>query len=182
MKKKFFTAVVALTLVSSIAFTSCIGSFGLTNKLYSWNNSLGDKWTNEIVFLAFCILPVYEICLFADAVVFNTLEFWTGNNPIAAGEIKQIQGENGLYTVETTENGYNISNEQGNEMSLRYDQESKTWSSVAGEEETQLITFEDENNAVVYLLNGEKQSVELSANGVLALRQSLQQSMYFASK
>lgn len=182
MKKKIFTAAVALTLIGSVTFTSCIGSFGLSNKIYSWNNSLGSKWVNEVVFLAMWILPVYEICMFADMVILNTVEFWTGSNPIAAGDVKQVQGENGIYTVETTENGYNIKNEQGAEMSLIYNQESKTWSSVAGEEEVQLITFEDENNAVVYLPNGEKQNVELSADGVLALRQSLQESIYFASK
>jgi len=181
MKKKVFTAVIALTLVGSVSFTSCIGSFALTNKIYSWNNSVGDKWVNEVVFLALCIVPVYEFCAFADAVILNSVEFWTGSNPVAAGDIKQIQGDKGLYTIETTENGYNIQNEQGNEMSLIYNEETKTWSSVADEKEVQLITFEDANNAVVYLPNGEKRNIEMSADGVLALRQSLQ-ATYLASK
>ncbi len=182
MKKKFFTVAIALTLVGSVSFTSCIGSFGLSNNLLSWNKSIGNKWVNEVVFFAFWILPVYEICVLADIIVLNTVEFWSGSNPVAAGEIKQVQGEKGLYTIETTENGYNITNELGEEMSLVYNQESKTWSSVAGDEEIQLFTFEDENNVTVHLLNGEKQSVELSQNGVLAFRQSLEESMYFASK
>ncbi|NDV47487.1 DUF3332 domain-containing protein [Paludibacter sp. 221] len=181
MKRKISTVAVALTLVASIGFTSCIGSFGLTSKVYSWNKSLGDKWINELVFLALYIVPVYEIALFADAVVLNTIEFWTGSNPIAAGDVKKVEGENGIYAIETTENGYDITNEQGQEVSLIFDEESKTWSSVAGDESVKLITIEDESNAVVYLPNGEMQNVELSADGILALRQSLQ-TIYFASK
>lgn len=182
MKRKISTVAVALTLACSIGFTSCIGSFGLSNKLYSWNNSLGNKWVNELVFVAMWILPVYEISMFADIIILNSIEFWTGNNPIAAGEVKQIEGENGIYTVETTENGYNITNEQGQELGLIYNDETKTWSSVAGEESVELITFEDENNAIVYLPNGEQRHVELSSEGVLALRQSLEGALYFASK
>lgn len=181
MKKKFSTVAIALTLVASVSFTSCIGSFTLFNKVLSWNNSLGNKFVNEIVFLAMHIVPVYEICMFADYVVLNTIEFWSGSNPIAAGEVKQVQGENGLYTVETTENGYNISNEAGEEMSLIYDEASNTWSSVAGEEEVKLLKIEGEN-AVVYLPNGEEQSVNLSAEGVVAFRNAVQSSLYFAAK
>lgn len=182
MKKNFLTVALALTLAGSVTFTSCIGSFSLSNKVLSWNNSVSSKWVNELIFFAMWFIPVYEICMFADVILFNSIEFWTGNNPIAAGDVKQVEGENGIYTVETTENGYNIKNEEGNEMSLIYNEETKTWSSVAGEQEIQLITFEDESNAVVYLPNGEQKTVELSSAGVLAFRQSLEESIYFAAK
>ncbi len=181
MKKKVFTVAIALTLVGSISLTSCIGSFGLSNKLYSWNNTIGNKWVNELVFIAMWILPVYELCVFADVVVVNSIEFWTGSNPLAAGTVKEVQGENGLYTVETTENGYNITNEQGKEMSLIYDEESNIWSSVNDQDSVKLIKIEDEN-AIVYMPNGEEKQVELSANGVVAFRQAIESSTYFAAK
>lgn len=31
---------------------------------------------------AFWILPVYPLCLAGDIVIFNSIEFWGGNNPI----------------------------------------------------------------------------------------------------
>ena len=46
MKKKWIMAV-AVLLSGSLMFSSCIGSFGLTNKLFSWNRSVGEKWVNE---------------------------------------------------------------------------------------------------------------------------------------
>jgi hypothetical protein len=63
--------------------TSCIGSFGLTNKLFDWNNSIGGKFVNALVFFLFLILPVYGITLFIDAIILNTIEFWSGKSPMA---------------------------------------------------------------------------------------------------
>ena len=50
----------ALLLSASLVLSSCIGSFQLTNKVKDWNDGVGDKWINEVVFLAFHIIPVYE--------------------------------------------------------------------------------------------------------------------------
>ena len=49
MKKnfKFFAVLMSMSLVLS----SCIGSFGLTNKVKAWNEGLGDKFVNELVFV-----------------------------------------------------------------------------------------------------------------------------------
>ena len=53
MRKKSLTLLVATTLASSVLFSSCIGSFGLTNKLLSWNSNIDSKFVNELVFIAF---------------------------------------------------------------------------------------------------------------------------------
>ncbi|MDR0969794.1 MAG: DUF3332 domain-containing protein [Lentimicrobiaceae bacterium] len=177
MKRKISIAVAALALAGCFTFTSCIGSFGLTKKVLDWNKSVGDKWVNELVFLALSILPVYEITVFADVIVLNTIEFWTGNNPIAdAGTIQQIEGENGIYTVETLENGYTLTNEAGNQMNLIFDEETNTWSAVSGENEVKVVTLNEGGDATVYLPNGETRNVELSEGGVLALRQEVSNS------
>lgn len=172
MKRKFFTVALAVTLASSLTLTSCIGSFGLSNKVLEWNKDVtGNKFVNELIFLVFWIAPVYEISIFADVVVLNTIEFWTGSNPMAAGEIQKVEGENGTYTVENLENGYNIQNEEGQEMSLIYNQEENTWNSVIEGESTELIKIEGDEATV--FINGEAQKVELSTLGVTAFRQSL---------
>lgn len=62
--------------------TGCWGSFSLTGKVYDWNGSFGSKWASWGVFLVFILLPVYGTLLFIDAIIFNTIEFFSGKNPI----------------------------------------------------------------------------------------------------
>lgn len=76
MKKCAIRVAAVIAICSSMMFSSCIGSFQLTNKLLSWNNSIGNKFVNELVFFAFWILPVYEVSGLADILVLNSIEFW----------------------------------------------------------------------------------------------------------
>ena len=84
MKKASFLTLAALTL--AVSTVGCVGKnngFALFNKIYDWNLTASDnEWVNEIIFLGLCIIPVYPICLFADTIVFNSIDFWTGDNPI----------------------------------------------------------------------------------------------------
>ena len=178
MKKSVFTLAVVLSLSGSIMFTSCIGSFGLSNKVLSWNKGLGNKFVNEVVFLAFWIVHVYQITMFADILVLNSIEFWTGSNPVSAS-VKEVKGQNGNYTVETTEDGYNISNEKGQEMSFIYDKDTNVWSVVSGDYTTELLKIEGEN-AIVFV-NGKEKSIALNEEGLMAFRQEVQ-NMFFAAK
>ena len=75
--KKFFK-LTAVMIASSIMFSSCIGSFQLTSKVKNYNENIGSKWVNELVFVAFCIVPVYELAALADALVINSIEFCIG--------------------------------------------------------------------------------------------------------
>jgi hypothetical protein len=180
--KRRFVSVAAVALAGTLMFSSCIGSFSLFNKVLAWNQTIDNKFVNEVVFFAMWIVPVYEISFLADILVINSIEFWSGENPVQAGIVKKVQGENGVYTVETLENGYNIQNEAGQQVDLVYDKDTKTWSAVANGESTKLIKFEDEKNAIVYLPDGKEKSVELSNAGVLALRQSVESTMFYAAK
>ena len=98
MKKNFFTAAIALTIAGSLMMTSCIGSFRLTHKVLEWNDQIGGKFVNELVFIAFWILPVYELSAMADILVINSIEFWSGNNPIAY-DTKIIDGKDARYEI-----------------------------------------------------------------------------------
>ncbi len=81
MKKSFL----ALALAASVVFTGCFGSFSLTKKAYDFNKGLGDKWIQWVVFLVIGG-PVAGITFTVDALVLNSLEFWTGSNPVASGD------------------------------------------------------------------------------------------------
>lgn len=60
----------------------CFGSFGAVRKLWAWNETLGDKWVKWLVFLGLSIIPVYELFVLADTLVLNSVEFWSGRNPV----------------------------------------------------------------------------------------------------
>ena len=170
MKKSFKFS--ALLLSATILLSSCIGSFGLTSKVKNWNDSLGDKFVNELVFFCMLCVPIYEVSMLVDVVVLNSIEFWTGDNPVASnvGEtniVKNTAGEN--VEVTTTENGYNISNGEQN-MQLVFDEAEKTWSAVYGGESVKLMKFIDDNQAEMFTLNGNSINVTLDDAGVNAAR------------
>ena len=82
MKKSRFAIVVSLTLV--LLGTSCIGPNNAFNGMINWNQRVTDsKFANEGIFLGLIIIPVYEILLLGDLIIFNSIEFWSGSNPIA---------------------------------------------------------------------------------------------------
>lgn len=83
MKKLNVLLLAVVLLGTSLTQQSCIGSFQLTRNLYSWNMDIDGRWGSELVFLAMIVIPVYTVTLLADGVVLNSIEFWTGNNPLA---------------------------------------------------------------------------------------------------
>jgi len=95
--KKMFT--IALSAAFAMTTVGCFGSFGLTKKVYNFHKSIGDKWINEVVFFVIGG-PVYGFTTFADAVVLNSIEFWTGSNPIASNTMEQTD-EHGNKLVAT---------------------------------------------------------------------------------
>ena len=175
MRKKSLTLLVATTLASSVLFSSCIGPFGLTNKLLSWNSNIDSKFVNELVFIAFWIVPVYEISALADVLVLNSIEFWSGSNPVAdAGTVKTINGKDGVYTVETQKDGYHID--------LVFNEADKSWSVEADGEATKLLKFTENDEVVMYLPDGKEMNVELNQAGVLAFRQVAEGYSFYAAK
>lgn len=78
---KYRRTIVAIVLVATILpLTGCVGPCNLTGKLNDWNNDLGDRWVNEIVFIV--LLPVYGLTVLGDVLIFNAVEFWGGDNPV----------------------------------------------------------------------------------------------------
>lgn len=120
MKNIFKQAVIVL-LIAAMAVMSvgCYGSFNLTKKVYNWNGSMGDKWTKELVFLVLNVVPVYGIAGFIDVVVLNSIEFWTGSNPVAAnvssddGTAVAFNQETKEMTISYAGKSFVIANENG---------------------------------------------------------------------
>ncbi|MCD7899190.1 MAG: DUF3332 domain-containing protein [Bacteroides sp.] len=183
MKRSKLTLACTCLLSSAILFSSCIGSFSLFNRLLAWNQEINDnKFVNELVFVALNIVPVYAIAGLADILVLNSIEFWSGNNPVAnAGDVKTIKGMDGDYMVETTENGYIISKDEES-MELIYNQESNTWSVTTEEVSSDLITLHENGTVDVHLPDKNSINVTLDAQGVLTARQATMNYSFFASR
>lgn len=168
--KKIKIAVSALLIAgSSLVFTSCIGSFALTNKVMKWNRNIGPKFVNELVFFAFWILPVYEVTALADVLVINSIEFWSGDNPLTAS-VKVVDTESGRYLIACDGKGYTVTNETTKqEVRFDFDSDTQTWSvGLDDGEQIPFMTFIDDSHVKMITPSGEFTTVELSAAGVMA--------------
>ena len=84
--------VVAVIIVSSFltVTTACYGPFNLTRSVYNWNGNIkgsgevNEKWMKEFVFFGMIIIPVYMFSALLDAFIFNSIQFWSGSNPVKA--------------------------------------------------------------------------------------------------
>ena len=114
---------IALGLAAAFSLTACYGSYGLTKKIYNWNGTLGNKWLNSCVHFLMWVIPVYPICIgLVDGLVLNTVEFWTGSNPLAQGDPyyeKDAQG-NQVAAVKNADGSLSmeITDVQGNKANL----------------------------------------------------------------
>lgn len=168
MRKTKLRVITAL-LGGSLLFSSCIGSFGLWSGLKDWNQGIGNKFVNEIVFLAFHIVPVYEVAYLADILVLNSIEFWSGSNPVAElGSIRAVKGEDGTYAIRTNEDGYTITKEgeEGKELNLVYNQEKRTWNAVAEGQSYELIRMNEDGTITYQQQDGSVKTIVPNAQEV----------------
>lgn len=170
MKKIIISVAAAALLCSSM--TSCMGQFSLWKSVYAWNDQISNKFVNELVFIAFWVLPVYEVCGLADILVLNSIEFWSGDNPMTSST-KAIDTDHGRYLVKCDRKGYDVILEStGESYRLDFAQDSQTWSLQFDGKEYPLMTFVDDNHVSMPTADGSWQTVELSQEGLLAYRQT----------
>ncbi|RBW45681.1 hypothetical protein DS885_09685 [Psychromonas sp. B3M02] len=83
MPKSAVKKIAMLTAVASLtsALSACVGSNAVTDKVMQFNLEVVDnRYARGGVNIL--LLPVYALTLAVDVVVFNSLEFWTGKNPL----------------------------------------------------------------------------------------------------
>ena len=81
-------------LALGLTTTSCIGPNHAYNSLNSWNSEVSEnKSLNELVCLGLHVVPAYQVCMVGDMIIFNSIEFWSGDNPIPAPGDFNSQGD-----------------------------------------------------------------------------------------
>jgi hypothetical protein len=183
MKIKHLSVAVCL-MACSVFASSCVGSFAMFNKLASWNkNATNTKFLNEIIFLV--ISPAYAFCFAADALVLNTIEFWSGSNPMAmkVGTTKQVMGQDGKYYAVTTKaDGYDIKLPTGEIVTFVYDKKNDSWSQIQEGKETEIFRFNPDGTIQATLPNGKKMNVTNDEAGVFQVRMAVNDGVFFASR
>jgi hypothetical protein len=170
MRKRKLIIAIVVAISASMMMQSCIGSFALYNKVKNWNDHVGDKFVNELVFVAMWILPVYELSFVADLFILNSIEFWSGSNPaLAQAETKIVDGKDAQYLVARDATGYEITNMTTKQVTrFNFNAEDNSWSIENNGKEVKLFSFVDDTHVNVLLRDGSYTTVELSQAGVLA--------------
>lgn len=149
--------------------TNCYGGFVATRKIYNWNGGLGNKWVNTIVMWVMIIIPVYEIAAFVDFIVLNTLEFWTGSNPLAMkdgqSETQIVKRDGKEFEITATKNQFAIREITGGAKKepvyLVYQQQESAWYFKAAGKSMKLSEASDMETGHVKLFHPDGKSVEV---------------------
>ena len=148
--KTLIKRIIAAIVVGSFltVTTACYGPFNLTRSVYHWNGNIhgsgevNEKWMKEFVFFGMIIIPVYMFSALLDAFIFNSIQFWSGDNPVKATDeggdgatrivklggvtVTMVESDRGTTvtyerngiverraTIETNATGYRLINETG---------------------------------------------------------------------
>ena len=181
--KKFGMKLAVVLLAGSFLCTSCIGSFGLFNKYEKWQcNMTSSKIVNGLVGLI--LQPIVgSVCFVADALVLNTIEFWTGNSPVTASSTQQVKGQDGrYYAVKTTKKGYEIKAPNGEVTLLTFNEKENTWTVSQNGITREIIRVNADGTIEATLQNGEKVTVTNDEAGLQQVREAVEEENLFASR
>lgn len=173
-----------LFMAAALLTTSCVGSFSLFNRVAKWNmRATNSKFLNEIIFLL--ISPAYVVCTTVDALVLNTIEFWTGNNPLAqkVGTTQDVLGQDGrYYAVTTLKDGYEIKNPEGETIRFIYDKKTNSWSQIQNGKQTEVFRFNEDGTIQAHLNDGSTIRVTPDAAGLFETRMAVSGAHFYATR
>jgi len=103
MRGSRFGKGIALVLVAAVGTLAagCFGKFQLTRKVYDMNKAIDEKYVRSAATWIFVIVPVYGVAALLDLIVFNVIEFWSGENPVAEAKVTKVFPQGNGRTVLT---------------------------------------------------------------------------------
>lgn len=130
---------------ASVMLSGCLGQNALFNTVQDWNaKATEEKFVNQGISFAFWILPVYGLTILADIVILNSVEFWTGTNPVNNRRAK-VTG-----TTERVVDGL------GNEALLTYQEDGSVQVEVFRGTGVERFVLVRDGNQVVRVQDGER--------------------------
>ena len=177
--KKLTLTVAAVLLAGGFMTSSCIGSFALFNKYEKWQcNMTSTKIVNGIVGLI--LQPIVApICITVDAIVLNTIEFWSGSNPLVA--LQEVVGSDGrTYLVKTTRNGYEITSPDGEVTLFVHNKKNDSWSVQQGNISKELFRFNEDGTIQATLQSGKTITVGNNEAGLQQVHEAIYTDMGYA--
>jgi hypothetical protein len=72
-------APLALAATLAMSQAACLGSNSAFNAVHRWNGTAtNSRPVNSLIHFALWVIPVYEVTLFGDVIIFNNVEYFTG--------------------------------------------------------------------------------------------------------
>ena len=172
--KKVSIKVAVVLLAGTFLCSSCIGSFGLLNKYAKWQaNMTSNKYVNGIVGL-FLMGPVGGICFTVDLLLLNTIEFWSGSNPVADNGTQKVLGQDGrYYAVTKTKNGYEVKAPTGEVTYFIHDEKTDSWSMSQNGVTKEIFRFNTDGTIQTTLQDGQTITVTNDEAGLQQVRQAM---------
>ena len=183
--KKLNLKVAVILLAGSCLFSSCIGSFSLFNKYAAWQRTMtSNKFVNAIV--GFFLMPIVgSVTMLVDWLVLNTIEFWSGTNPMHAsiGKTKQVMGSDGrYYAVTVTKNGYEVKAPTGEISYFTHDEKNDSWSLTQNGQTRELFRFNQDGTITTLLKDGQQLTVTPDEAGLYQVRMAMGDGHFFAMR
>jgi len=148
MKKRFIALTMTMLMVFSALFMQgCYGSYPLFKKVNKLVGDIDGRWGSTAVNIICWVFQVYPVILFIDLFVLNTVEFWTGSDPLAMkegeSETQVVHYLGDLYRITATRNRFDVycidGQRRGESASLVWDPEKRTWRGENGDVVQQLV-------------------------------------------
>ncbi len=160
-----------VSILLMVSMFGCYGNMSLTKKVWQWNGSLGSKLTVNVVFWILNFVPVYPATVWIDVVVLNTIEFWTGSNPLAMADgqqtIRTVEADGKTYEVKISQNKVEIKEivgpDAGRSVEIMYDTASSSWYLNDGDNSHKVATMDGNMLNLIYP-DGKTLAVDLASN------------------
>ncbi len=163
MKKRFVSFMLTLILLFSALFMQgCYGSYPLFKKVNKLVGDIDGRWGSTAVNVICWVFGVYGVILLVDLLVLNTVEFWTGSDPLAMNEgeseMQVVEYRGDLYRITATKNRFDVycieGSRKGQSASLVYDPETRVWRGENGDVVRELVKV-NEGGSVTARVNGD---------------------------
>lgn len=153
--KKFALKMAAAAILTS-SLTGCIGQMGLSQKLLDINLQIVDnKFLRAGIFII--ASPIYSLSMTGDLFIVNTIEFWTGTNPLTNKPALADQSKDAIININSNLNKDIIKHEVEVESAnvLQIDENTLEMSVAYADGTTKILRGEKQDGQVHFYIDGE---------------------------